>query len=411
MNIKRIFLVALGLLSLNFAIAQRCAKFGITLTSNEDIAAFKTDYPGCKTVLGDLIVQGPITHIKDLVQIDSVLGKVVISSGVGWDLDFKSFEGLNHLRYVGGDLNLSNNRVLTDIGDFDSLQYVGGSLRILDSDSLKTLDGFPMLQHIGNDLDIGINDSLKSILSFKNITTINGNLRVYNNYVLTDASGLENIRFVGGQFTLHHCFKLTDLQGFKKVYKIMGGASISDMHALESLNGLENLIQIGGNGSIAGLLIENCAKLSDISAIRNVNLTNTYELRIWSNPQLEMCSYFNICQYVRSTKTIYNIGFNKGNCADKVTLKAACAVSSNESISTNRLTFYPNPAKTELNLEWNEFSKIKEVYAIDAVGKKVNLVFNATYNSIDIRPLTNGAYQLEILTDEGKIFRSRMVKI
>jgi hypothetical protein len=215
MNIKRIFLLAVGLLSLNFAIAQRCGKFGIILKSNEDIAAFKTDYPGCKTVIGDLTVSGPVSHIKDLIQIDSVLGKVSVFTGYGWDEDFKSFEGLNHLRYVGGDLNLSVNRVLTDASDFDSLQYVGGSLLMYDNDLLKTLDGFPMLQHIGLHLDISQNDSLESIQAFKTITTINGNLMVYNNYVLTDLSGLENIRFVGEVLDIHHCFKLTDLRSFK----------------------------------------------------------------------------------------------------------------------------------------------------------------------------------------------------
>jgi hypothetical protein len=124
-----------------------------------------------------------------------------------------------------------------------------------------------------------------------------------------------------------------------------------------------------------------------------------------------MCSYFNICHYVNRTTTTSWIGDNKGNCADKVALKAACAVSSNETLRTNPFKIYPNPATTALNLEWFGTSEILEVTAIDAVGKKVNLAFNATDKSIDIRTLTSGAYQLEILTDDGKRLRAKMVKI
>ena len=405
MNNKRILFLTLGLLSLNFAIAQRCAKFGITLKSNEDIAAFKTDYPGCKTVIGDLTVSGPVSHIKDLIQIDSVLGKVSIFTGYGWDEDFKSFEGLNHLRYVGGDLNLSVNRVLTDMSDFDSLKYVGGSLLMYDNDLLKTLDGFPMLQHIGHHLDISQNDSLERIEAFKNISTINGNLMVYNNYVLTDISGLENIHFVGEVLDLHHCFKLTNLKGFKKLNKILGTANISDMPELLSLDGLENVVQIDGGLGGSGLFIQYCPKINDISAIRNVDLTKVTDLAIWYNPQLEMCSYFNICQYVRSTTTNSNISNNKGNCADKVTLKAACAISSIGSLSTNRLMLYPNPGNhfTEVNIP-SEI-KVQEAALWDMLGRKQEIRIEMASDKItfDTGNLQSGVYQIVLKTNNQTI--------
>lgn len=84
-------------------------------------------------------------------------------------------------------------------------------------------------------------------------------------------------------------------------------------------------------------------------------------------------------------------------------------VATNDVAKENYITLYPNPAKTELNIE-SSF-KLGEVVIYDNIGRLINRTMMASNTSgqIDISGLPNGMYYLQC-SSEGHVYNVKFVK-
>src|SRR5690606_16128662 len=96
----------------SFTTLTQCPAGNVSLTSQEQIDTFATNYPNCTEVSGNLTIQGA-----------------------------NNLTPLSNLTSVGGYLNIYNNLSLTSLNGLSNLTSVGGNLDIYDNLSLTNLDG------------------------------------------------------------------------------------------------------------------------------------------------------------------------------------------------------------------------------------------------------------------------------
>lgn len=171
----------------DFAIGK-CANHifngNVQLGSQAEINAFNNQYT---VITGKLQVFGNTAkNLAPLSRIDTVRGKLEI-------LTTDSLTNLDslHIRYVGSNVYLEDNKSLQNINGLQTLKYIGKDLVILNCDRLKSLDGLSSLDSIAGSLYIGTeawktppgikgNDSLVSLCGLKNVIVNNGLVGSYN---------------------------------------------------------------------------------------------------------------------------------------------------------------------------------------------------------------------------------------
>jgi hypothetical protein len=104
-----------------------------------------------------------------------------------------SFEGLESLHFIGGDLGIEGNYNVNSLSGFSALDTIGGSLSIAWQWSLLNLTGLSHIKVVNGGLTLSSNNQLQEITALSNLTSINGTLWISSNWVLTSLSGLDNI--------------------------------------------------------------------------------------------------------------------------------------------------------------------------------------------------------------------------
>jgi hypothetical protein len=121
-----------------------------------------------------------------------------------------NFEGLNNLSYIGGlegwwSLDIRGNNSLVNFEGLNDLSLIMGSINIGDfsdqepsyyNPSLKNFNGLQSLKYIGGDLAIYRNGSLLSLSGLDNLNIIQGELTICENDTLIDFTALENLQIV-----------------------------------------------------------------------------------------------------------------------------------------------------------------------------------------------------------------------
>jgi transposase-like protein len=110
-------------------------------------------------------------------------------------------------------------------------------------------------------------------------------------------------------------------------------------------------------------------------------------------------------------------GYNGNNSATSCyTLKVALGTASKDIIAQSAsdkklLSVYPNPAHTKINVNLTGYKGVSEMKLYDANGKQVAAYRTPQVNSqIDISKFANGVYLLKIVTSNGEILNSKVIK-
>lgn len=215
------------------------------------------------------------------------IGKNFIPTGyyTFYYLFYNSFEGLENLREIGGDLDIkiNNNTQFQDnfqtFKGLQNLSRIGGSFKfktMVGSNNLKDFDGLNSLVEIGSNFEIyalsnGAN-TLKQLTSFNglnNLKRIGENFIVKCEYYagtneqflneLTSFNGLENLNEIGGSLELNITSSntlnsLTSFEGLSGLTEIKGSllinVSSSSLNSLKSFKGLTALNKITGDFKI-----------------------------------------------------------------------------------------------------------------------------------------------------------------
>lgn len=190
------------------------------------------------------------------------------------------FQGLEHVQYIGKNISgntfkglgslqrIDGNISGTVFSGLEKLESIGGNLSIKNADcsfegleNLRIIEGDLLISKLANSK--GTCSNLKGL---NNLKTVKGNFTFSLNSPIKTFEGLESLEEIGGNFTVTAeaygvgLYALTSFKGLSKLSSIGGDFilsaigktqySISPLDVLESFEGLESLQSIGGNFKI-----------------------------------------------------------------------------------------------------------------------------------------------------------------
>jgi len=120
-----------------------CPPGDVFLNGQSELDFFVFSHPNCDTIFGVLQILGDVVDLS----------------------------GLNHFKYIEGDLRIENTSNLTNLVGLDSINYLGGGLRIDNNASLATIEALGQITSIEDYIFIRLNDSLTSINIFNSQIT------------------------------------------------------------------------------------------------------------------------------------------------------------------------------------------------------------------------------------------------
>lgn len=307
---KKIALLIFTFIFVQNANAQTCT--APSFKSQQQIDDFKIQNPNCKTISGNVNINGSdITNLNGLFGISSIKGNFTISKNpvltnligleslvsVGGRLDIsdnpalQDVSGLESLTTLTDGINVTSNSSLTNFSALKSLSYVGPYLRVVYNKSLTSIEGFNKITSVSDFLSIGGNDSLESLAGLENITWAR-EVSISLNNKLRSLNGLRSLTKTTGYFYISDNPLLTDLQGLNRLKSVSNYFNITSNDALTSLSGLDSLTK-------ADILIIGSSKnLSSCSvkAICSLISNNSDPVSIFSNASgcnsVEEVSYF-----------------------------------------------------------------------------------------------------------------------
>lgn len=276
--------------------AQTCLPGGINFTSQAEINAFSTNYPGCTHILGDVQIH------------ESTPG------------DITNFAGLSSVTTIDGYILIYDNDALTNFSGLESLSYLGGILAISGNASLSSLTGLDALTYIGSDIEIDFCPSLVNLQGLEALTALGGHLYLVSNAGLTNLSGLNGITWIGGYLDVSNNAAITSLEGLNGVTSIGGYLDISNNPALTSLSALSSVTSIGGY-----LEISNNDALTSLAGLDNIDATTIEDfLAIEASDMLSVCDVQSICNYLAIPSNGAYIAGNALGCNSIAEVEEAC---------------------------------------------------------------------------------------
>ncbi len=217
----------------------QCPNSTIVLSSQADVDAFTTNYPGCTSLLDGLTINGfDITDLSPLVGITNISGDFIID-----DADsLQDLSGLLGLTTIGGDFIINSNTMLDLLDGLDNLVSIGGDFEIT-SGTISSASGLGALTTIsGNFRPLG----LSSFIGLSALQTVGGDFNVQNRSLPTSFTGLSALTTIGGDFRGNNS-EIVSFSGFTSINSIGGSISLLNTFDLLSFSGMETLTTIGGN--------------------------------------------------------------------------------------------------------------------------------------------------------------------
>jgi hypothetical protein len=423
---NKLFILLVGVVAINGAMAQSCLPEGIEFTTQEQIDNFQTNYPGCTEIEGSVkIGDAEGTNITNLNGL-SVITSLGYNLQILWNDYLTSLSGLENITSIGGKLDIYDNDALTHISALESLISIGGNCIIESNAALTGLSGLGNLLSVGGDLSIVGNGALTSLSGLENITSLGGNLNIISNYAITSLAGLENFTSLNG-LVISFNTVLSSLAGLENLAIVGGHLYITGNNSLTNLAGLENLTSISGDlsitldplltnlsglgnvKSVGGILdIVSNGNLTNLSGLDNIEANSIADLYIYSNPNLSECDIQSICEYLAAPNGIIYIQNNAPGCNSVAEVEEHCLTGTEENQSSV-LSIIPNPGKDWITV------------AVPSIGNNLIEMFNTsgekvikkqlteTETQIDISALPRGVYFVRV-QDEKAVQVAKFVK-
>ncbi len=300
----------------NIAFGQ-CPSGLVTLSSQADVDAFATTYPGCTEPHGLIISGADIVDLSPL----SVITQIGIVNQGGFEIKnnplLTNLSGLENLASITyGNFVIENNPQLTSITALSGLTgEIGYSIIVKDNPSLVSLNGLQNVTQPGDD-----------------------DLHIENNDLLTDLNGLQNIIGADDLLIINND-GLTDLTGLNNFLNT-GSVIIKNNINLENFNGIQSLT------TMVGLEIENNPVLNDISVFTNTTLSEYGNLMISGNPMLSECSIAPVCFILANNQGVINIENNGVGCNTQAEVEANCPTCPTDAIVLSTQAEIDNFANT-----------------------------------------------------------------
>ncbi|HNU13651.1 MAG TPA: CARDB domain-containing protein [Chitinophagaceae bacterium] len=291
--------------------------------------------------LGDVIINKlpALNSIAGLSNTIDTIGGVLIDS-----TSLTSLNGLGTVVHMNGYLDLRHSPIVS-LSSLTNLRFINGYLRFEFLPSLTSI-GLTDLESVYGFLFSGL-DNLTSLTGLSdNLTTTNLGTIWMINTGLTSLAGLNNVTGCSNfYFWLNP--NLTTLNGFNQVSgDVPGGISLWANDALTDISALSNITSISngdldfhGNNQLSNLaglgnivtigrrlrIYENpiITSLAFLNNSLDIQDNNTEGIQIENNPQLSVCSFDPVCNYLN------NGGFgvvqnNAPGCTSIAEIQAGC---------------------------------------------------------------------------------------
>lgn len=309
--------------------AQSCLPGGITFSTQAQIDAFPTNYPGCTQILGDVCIGDctlPFTNTN-----------------------ISNLNGLSQLTSIN-KLWIRTNPNLNDLSPLYGLENVPNGLN-LNLTASTIINGFNSLIHVGGILSF--HGGITSITGFNAVTTPYVNIQLTSSQ-LTSIDGFNNIESARYLFFSDNS-NLTSVIGFQNLNTIyFGDPSLGGLVLRNS--GLDNLTFLANVSSIEQFKIENNANLTSLNDLTNLG-TITGNVTITSNPNLGICEIQAICNRVSPLTGVVQISNNALNCNSIQAVQNACL-----NLPIYLLSFNVNEYEENIILHWQTSSEINNHY-------------------------------------------------
>lgn len=426
----------------------------ITLEYQSQIDNFATQYPGCIEINGILKIEesvaGNITNLNGLSQITKVENLWIYNNTALTNLN-----GLNNITALSDDvsqgrLRLINNPSLENLDALENIQEILQEIKILINPSLTSIEGLINVSITDPGLRIFIeeNPSLESLTGLNGITSAR-ELIIYENNMLLGLNGLSGLTKIGYKLEIYSNQNLKNLEGLNNLTTVGEyGFSISTNPSLETLNGLESLVSTGSFniinnyelGSVEALAnlttsipffdisnanqltslhgLENLTNvnypyissndiLNDISALSNLNINILYGFGIANNPQLSVCNYTSICQYLDIPSNDSNIFNNATGCESRQEILQACGlIGIDENTIIENFFIHPNPTNGNFTISGIEEGTVQ---ITDSRGRVLK-IFTLGKDETSLNGLAKGIYLVNISNEKGSSTK-RLIKI
>jgi len=332
------FLLPFFFLTSNDLLAQ-CPNGDLQIFSQASVTNFKTAYPNCTTISGNLIIN------------DSA--DIVVVNGVDtYNADITSLAGLSSIKVVTGSLNIRSCSQLKSFVGLDSITSIGADLYIIENDhaDLKSFSGLGNLATIPNSITIRLNDNLESLSGLATVTgALTGQIKITDNPKLGSITPLNGITSTGSDVIIKRN-KLLNLSGLENIKTIGGFLNVREEPALTSIALLASLTSVGNNT----LNISDNPLLTTLDGLQNVTSIDG-SLYISNNTKLGDCDA--VCPILLdSLATSFVVGGNKvgSTCQYLTALQAAC-----QAALPIELTYFSSRHDaSQVYLEWETSSEL-----------------------------------------------------
>jgi len=264
---------------------QPCLENGIVFSTQNEIDNFKSNYPNCIEIDGDVRITGD--DIVNLLGLDSII-------------------------FIRGKLEIANNPSISSLEGLNSLARIGMDLEIWGNDSLVNLIGLDNLESIGNNTKISGNDNLINLSGLENLKTTDGEIEIAYNNNITNLNPLSNLNAIWGEMVLTGNAKLVDIDGLTNIFSgSIKGLSISDNPNLSNCN-IESVCNFlfSPNGSIyISNNNENCNSRDEVYNVCTEwieDLTFDRYFNVYPNPAKNELNIQNKWELDIQDVTIYN---------------------------------------------------------------------------------------------------------
>ncbi|HMQ76508.1 MAG TPA: hypothetical protein PKE21_10215 [Flavobacteriales bacterium] len=426
----------------------QCPTGTVTITSQGDADAYAATYAGCDTLPADLIISG--INIDDLTGfsgLHAITGDLVLTQTFPGPYDLTGFGALTH---IGGDLLVTDCQRWRSFNGLQSLQRVEGDLRATYVDSIEGLQGLGNLRHVGGDLEIWGGDRMSDLGGLNQLDTVQGSLYISVGAPVSSAAvpntldhvgddfriaaagapfltGGAQLSTIGGQLQLGGPLPTPSaLPNLSRVGALLLAAEgVAQLNILANLDTVEQNVRIGGTlTSFSGLNaiahigdglefltcpqlvsitaafqgLDTCGKLwlegnavlSDITAFDHP--FGIGQLEIDDNPQLSYCHVQAVCDRVLSSALpVPAIMGNASGCASRAEVQASCISTSTGDPLEGHGAPFPNPAADHLFVP--DLTGTATFTVHDATGR-VLLRGTTTDGRIGTEHLPTGAYRL-----------------
>lgn len=154
---------------------------------------------------------------------------------------------------INGDLEFSEVETLGYLYPFANVKSITGSLKLIGNPEFRSFEGMENLEAIGGDLVYDANyidDKLLSIDALYKLKTIEGDFILKNSTALKDLASLNGLISIGGNFEIINLPNLLNFTPLFDLKTIEGDLIIHNLINLEYFYGLSGLKNIGGDLSI-----------------------------------------------------------------------------------------------------------------------------------------------------------------